>query len=63
MRNLYPRTNPCNPAASPIEQLSNHLRWRSLPWPARHLMRKHGLHAATARTIAELAGFAVDRRQ
>lgn len=46
--------------APAVELLAEHTRWRALPWAARHLARRHGLKAATARTIAELAGFAVE---
>ena len=50
-----------NPASA-VERLSNRLRWPTLPWPARRLMRKHGLHAATANTIAELLGYTGGRQ-
>lgn len=45
-----------------VERLSDHIRLRSLPWPARRLMRRHGLHAATARTVAELVGYTMEDR-
>jgi hypothetical protein len=51
-----------NPASA-VERLSDHLRWRSLPWPAKRLARRHGLHAATARTVAELIGYTLEARR
>ena len=60
MTSLYhPENSPRNPATA-VERLSDHIRWRALPWPAKRLVRRHGLHAATARVVAELAGFAID---
>jgi hypothetical protein len=29
----------------------------TLSWPAKHLVRRHGLRAATAKVIAELIGY------
>jgi hypothetical protein len=46
-----------NPASA-----ADHLRWRSLPWAARRLVRRHGLHAATAKTVAELIGYTLKSR-
>ena len=46
--------------AAAVELRAEHTRWRALPWAARRLARRHGLKPATARTIAELAGFAID---
>jgi hypothetical protein len=42
-----------NPASA-VERLSDHLRWRAMPWPAKRLVRHYGLHAATAAVIAEM---------
>jgi hypothetical protein len=59
-------TLPNDPAArnpaSAVERLSDRLRWPTLPWPAKRLVRRHGLHAATARTIAELIGYSTEAR-
>jgi hypothetical protein len=51
-----------NPATA-VERLSDHLRMSTLPWPAKRLARHHGLHAATAATIAELIGYALEARR
>lgn len=53
---LYPAAAARNPVSA-AERLSDHLRGPALPWPARRLRRRFGLHAATAATIAELIGF------
>jgi hypothetical protein len=62
MINLHSGNRPRHHGTA-IERLSDHLRTRTLPWPAKHLVRRHGLHAATARTVAELIGYAMDGRQ
>jgi hypothetical protein len=47
-----------NPASA-----ADHLRWRSPPcWAVRRLVRRHGLHAATAKTVAEFLGYALEDR-
>ena len=49
-----------SPRAVPaVELLAEHIRMRALPWPAKRLARRHGLRAATARTVAELVGYAI----
>jgi len=63
MADLYPQNRPFRNNATAVERLSDRLRWPTLPWPARRLMRKHGLHAATARTVAELVGYTVEARR
>jgi hypothetical protein len=59
-------TLPNDPAArnpaSAVERLSNRLRWPTLPWPARRLVRRHGLNCATAAAIAELIGYTGGRQ-
>jgi hypothetical protein len=49
-------------AVPAVELLAEHIRMRALPWPARRLARRHGLKAATARTVAELVGYAIGGR-
>jgi hypothetical protein len=52
----------CHRSATPfpaVELLADRAR---MPWPARHLARRHGLHAATARTVAELIGYTLEAR-
>ena len=63
MHNLENNPDFRKAATSPVERLSNRLRWPTLPWAARRLVRRHGLNCATAATVAELAGFALDGRQ
>jgi hypothetical protein len=60
MANVYPQNRPFRNNATAVERLSDRLRWPTLPWPARRLMGRHGLHAATAATVAELADYAID---
>jgi hypothetical protein len=54
MTNLYSENRSFRNDATAIDRLSDHIRLRSLSWCARRLVRDHGLHAATAKTIAEL---------
>jgi hypothetical protein len=61
MRTIFHDHTNINPASA-IERLGDHLRWPTLPWPARRLARRHGLHAATAATIAELIGYTTEAR-
>jgi hypothetical protein len=62
MATLYPQNGPFRNNATAAERLSDHLRFRSLPWTARRLARRHGLRAATARTVAELIGYTLEAR-
>ena len=63
-RTLDPHRNFANPRAVPaVELLAEHIRLRALPWTARRLVRRHGLRAATALTVAELAGFSLEGRR
>jgi hypothetical protein len=43
--------------ASPLD--AELARVRALPWPARHLARRHNLPASTARVVAEATGFSM----
>jgi hypothetical protein len=60
MRTVIDELPFCNTTAA--ERLSDHLGLKRLPWAARRLVRRHGLRAATALTVAELAGFSVEAR-
>jgi hypothetical protein len=48
--------------ATAVERLSDHIRLRSLPWPARRLVRRFGIGAATAAVIAEMIYMPESRR-
>lgn len=44
--------------SSPVTY-SERVRFRALPFPARHLARRYGLMPSTALQVAELIGYAV----
>lgn len=49
------------PASLPLFDYANANRVRDLPLSARRLARRWGLSPATARNVAELAGFSMER--
>jgi hypothetical protein len=49
------------PAGLPLFDHAEANRVRDLPLPARRLARRWGVAASTARTLAELAGFSMER--
>lgn len=49
------------PAALPLFDYAESNRIRDLPLSARRLARRWGVGAATARALAELAGFSTER--
>jgi hypothetical protein len=55
-----PRKRPA-PAVLPLFDHADANRVRDLPLLARRLVRRWGLSPATARNVAELAGFSVER--
>jgi hypothetical protein len=61
MANLI-SAQPFRKPVSAIERLSDHIRAPRLSWPARRLVRRFGMRAATAQVIAELVGYTTEAR-
>lgn len=64
MRNLRakPAQHNIHFASLPLLHAAERARFRALPFPAKRLVRRHGLTPATALVVAELAGFSMEVR-
>lgn len=60
MTHLYTTSRHPVTTAPAVDLLADHVRLRALPWQVRRLAYRHGLKPATARAVAELAGFVID---
>jgi hypothetical protein len=61
-RTIQPRHR-SDKTSLPLFEAAERNRVRGLPLAARRLARRHNLPAATARTVAEAAGFALEGRR